>query len=79
MLWRMMIECKELYCKFARLVTKEEYVVDITGTILHPSENGEKCKGNGLHKDLFGRTIECCCDECSYFLACYKADCDFRK
>lgn len=34
--------------------------------ILTPSENGKDCLGNGTHED-----IECCCDECEYYLLCF--------
>ncbi len=63
---------KRIYCRIASVITKRTYIVDVTGTILCPSKNGEKCRGNGEHKNIFGRTIECCCDECNYFLECYK-------
>lgn len=46
-------------------------IIDITGTILTPSTGGTDCLGNGLHKDAQGMTIECCCDECGYFLLCF--------
>ncbi|MBQ7345017.1 MAG: hypothetical protein IJW45_03015 [Oscillospiraceae bacterium] len=37
-----------------------------TGIILTPSFHGIDCLGNGEHPDL-----ECCCDECDYYLACF--------
>lgn len=33
---------------------------------LTPSPHGELCKGNGEHEG-----IECCCDECDFYLECY--------
>ena len=30
------------------------------------SQNGEKCKGNGLNKN-----VECMCDECEHYLECF--------
>jgi hypothetical protein len=36
------------------------------GIELTPSPNGEDCIGNGLSEE-----VECQCDECDYFLACY--------
>jgi hypothetical protein len=33
---------------------------------LTPSYHGEKCLGNGEHPG-----IECCCDNCDYYLACF--------
>ena len=46
-----------------------EYI-DITGIELVPGDNGENCPGNGKHFDEFGNLIECCCEECDYFLLC---------
>lgn len=36
------------------------------GCILTPSYHGENCLGNGEHPD-----VECCCDECNYYLLCF--------
>lgn len=36
------------------------------GILLTPSYHGEQCLGNGEHSD-----IECCCDECDYYLICF--------
>ena len=40
-------------------------IIDVTGTILIPGNDGRDCPGNGLHPD-----IECCCDECDYMMCC---------
>lgn len=40
--------------------------LDPTGTQLTPSYHGKDCLGNGEHPG-----IECCCDECGYFLVCF--------
>ena len=45
-------------------------VIDPTGVELSPGER-DKCLGNGEHVDDEGLVIECCCDECDYFLLCY--------
>lgn len=37
-----------------------------TGTVLTPSYHGKQCQGNGDHPG-----IECCCDECDYYLICF--------
>lgn len=37
-----------------------------TGTVLTPSFHGEQCQGNGDHPG-----VECCCDECDYYLICF--------
>ena len=42
-----------------------------TGLIFTPSLNGEKCIGNGKHKDSNGKEIEICCDNCSAFMCCF--------
>ena len=43
-------------------------IVDITGTILTPGNHGKNCAGYGEHIDGNGKLIECCCEECDYFL-----------
>ena len=48
----------------------DDMIIDITGVQLTPGNNGEDCKGNGKHLDEKGILIECCCDECDYFLLC---------
>ncbi|MBE6734812.1 MAG: hypothetical protein E7563_05680 [Ruminococcaceae bacterium] len=45
-------------------------IIDITGIVLTPGNNGEDCTGNGKHFDEYGNLIECCCDECNYLLCC---------
>lgn len=40
--------------------------LDPTGTVLTPGYHGENCLGNGKHPD-----IECCCDECDFYLECF--------
>lgn len=37
-----------------------------SGIRLCPSFHGQNCLGNGNHPEL-----ECCCDECDYFLVCF--------
>lgn len=37
-----------------------------TGIVLTPSYQGEECQGNGDHPGM-----ECCCDECDYYLICF--------
>lgn len=45
-------------------------IIDVTGIILVPGNDGIDCPGNGEHFDENGNLIECCCDECSYLLCC---------
>lgn len=33
---------------------------------LTPGFHGEDCLGNGLYEG-----VECCCDECDYYLCCF--------
>ena len=40
-------------------------IVDITGTILIPGNDGKDCPGNGCIPG-----VECCCNECDYMLCC---------
>ena len=40
--------------------------LDPTGTVLTPSYHGELCLGNGDHPG-----VECCCDECDFYLICF--------
>lgn len=42
-------------------------IVDkFTGVLLTPSLEGAECLGNGEHSG-----IECCCDNCDYYLICF--------
>ena len=41
-------------------------IIDITGTTLIPGNQGKDCPGNGMNPD-----IECCCDECDFYLECF--------
>lgn len=43
----------------------EKKEIDVTGIELSPGDP-EACKGNGKHDG-----IECCCDECDFFLKCF--------
>ncbi|MBQ8605319.1 MAG: hypothetical protein IJ408_01160 [Clostridia bacterium] len=45
-------------------------LIDITGTVLTPGNQGEYCLGNGRHTDENRKEIACCCDECDYGLCC---------
>ena len=40
-------------------------IIDISGTILTPGNQGRDCRGNGESAG-----IECCCEECDYMLCC---------
>ena len=43
---------------------------DVTGTKLTPGNFGKDCIGNGGHYDKNGKLIECCCDECGFYMCC---------
>ena len=45
-------------------------IIDITGIELIPGNSGKDCPGNGEHYDENGELIECCCDECDFYLCC---------
>lgn len=45
-------------------------IIDITGLILFPGNNGNDCLGDGTHKNENGKPFPCCCDECDYQLCC---------
>jgi len=45
-------------------------IVDVTGTILIPGNNGRDCPGNGEHFDKNGELIGICCDECDFYICC---------
>lgn len=54
-------------------------IVDITGIELIPGNEGKDCPGNGEHKDKYGNFLQCCCDECSYMMCCYKPYSDLNN
>ena len=41
-------------------------IIDVTGTILIPGNQGHDCPGNGADPE-----IECCCEECDYMQCCF--------
>ena len=49
-------------------------IIDITGIKLIPGNFGRNCPGNGKHRDIRGKLLECCCDECDYMLCCINKD-----
>jgi len=52
--------------KMKRKRRRRKRIIDVTGTPLTPSWQGERCLGNGEHP-----RYECCCDECGYFSYCF--------
>ena len=36
-----------------------------------PGNGGKNCPGNGEHTEPDGSKIECCCDECDYYVCCF--------
>ena len=44
-------------------------IIDVTGIILMPGNQGKDCPGNGANP-----AIECCCDECDYMLCCFDTE-----
>ena len=51
-------------------------IIDVTGIVLIPGNNGIDCPGNGEHYDNNGELIDICCDECDYYMCCMD---DFDK
>ena len=47
---------------------EQKKIIDPTGAELKPGDP-ERCQGNGKHPG-----IECCCDECDYYLECFEED-----
>lgn len=45
-------------------------IIDVTGIELIPGNFGKNCPGNGRHRNIKGKLLECCCDECGYMLCC---------
>ena len=45
-------------------------IVDVMGVELTPGNVGADCLGNGTHFYEDGTPIECCCDECDYYMCC---------
>ena len=58
--------CAPFYMLIAGYMSEniQQRVIDITGVELMPGEANE-CLGNGE------QGLECCCDECDYFLLCF--------
>lgn len=46
-------------------------IIDTTDLLLTPGNDGKNCLGSGEHRDNENNYIECCCDECDYFLECF--------
>lgn len=47
-------------------------IIDVTGIILTPGNEGKDCLGNRKHRDENGNLIECCCEECDWYLECFE-------
>ena len=59
---RLQVCTRQLYEIMGELARRRE----ATGTPLTPSFHGKDCLGNGEHPG-----IECRCDECDHYLACF--------
>lgn len=65
-----------LYVIIYVIIGVDVMIFDVTGVILTPGNFGRDCFGNGKYTNENGEVIECCCDECDYFLCCYlSVDC----
>ena len=72
----MFAKIREIYYKLAAIITKEEIIIGSSGYKLTPGNNGESCICNGKSKNIFGRKIESCCDECDYLMCCLPHACE---
>lgn len=54
--------------------SRVDMIRDVTGIKLRPGWGGHFCPGNGEHYDGDGELIECCCDECDYYMRCFKRE-----
>lgn len=54
----------------------ETMFLDIPDNLLFPGNKGKNCIGNGEHKNKYGVLIDCCCENCNYFLCCYEDNVD---
>lgn len=55
---------------FCLLKGEYKMIIDVTGIKLTPGNFGKNCLGNGRHRNIKGKLLECCCDECGYMLCC---------
>ena len=68
-------EIKRKFYKAFCFITRKKLIIDVTGTILTPGNEGRGCRGNGEHYSLFGNLIDCCCDGCDYMMCCFDDYC----
>ena len=69
---KIIIKIKVIFYTIIKIITKKELIIDGTGTILTPGDEGRNCRGNGTHYNWRNKVIECCCDECDYMMCCIK-------
>lgn len=65
---------KIMFRSIGEIFSKKAPIIDISGIKLTPGNHGRDCRRNGFHTNSRGKTIECCCDECDYFLCCFGDD-----
>ncbi len=68
---RIYIQIKIFIYTAIKRITKRRMIIDVTGVLLNPGNNGRDCCGNGEHFNRKGKLIESCCDECDYMICCY--------
>lgn len=59
-------ELQAMWPAYMRICYPEPILDPATGIMLQPSYHGKDCPGNGEHPG-----VECCCDECDYYLDCF--------
>lgn len=60
------IQSKILFYNATRKLFNKKSIIDTTGTLLTPGNNGKDCTGNIEYNPL----SEICCDECDYMMCC---------
>lgn len=59
-------QLRAMWPEYMRIFYPEPVLDPSTGIMLRPSCHGKDCPGNGENPG-----VECCCDECDYFLGCF--------
>ena len=59
-------QLRAAWVHYMRIFYRDPVKDPSTGVMLQPSCHGKDCPGNGEHPG-----VECCCDECDYYLDCF--------
>lgn len=66
---RMWVWVKMKFYSIVQRISGHKLIID-SGVRLTPGNEGRSCQGNGMHYDVWGNIIECCCDEYPYMMCC---------